>query len=326
MEIREEDEDSSRFFVGDSFDLLGVLLLLWQEKWKVIIGATLMGVLSALVSLQLPNTFVANSLLAPRESSEGAGGLGQIANQLGGLASFTGLEMGGGQQVRDSTIAIETVRSLAFFTDYIYEKMVKELVAVEGWKGGDGLIYDSDIFDVSNGKWSKGKPSAQNAYGYYWESVLIEEDPKTKLITLSVTHYSPRVAKNLADLVITSINEKMRSLDVAEAEMSIAYLSEQRGKTNIVSLDQIFGKLIEDQTKKIMLANVSKDYVFRVIEPPVVPEGKSGPSRGLIVIVSTILSGFFCSLILLVWRLWRTGEFDDWLKRRKDRVLLDQNG
>ena len=50
-----------------------------------------------------------------------------------------------------------------------------------------------------------------------------------------------------------------------------------------------------------MLANVSKDYVFDIIDPPVVPELKSKPSRALIFVLGTLLGG----MLGIVWVLVR---------------------
>ena len=85
------------------------------------------------------------------------------------------------------------------------------------------------------------------------------------------------------------MSEDLRSKDILEAEESIKFLEAQREKTSLVSLDEVFAQLIEEQTKTIMLANVSKDYVFDVIDPPVAPELKSKPSRALICVLGTLL-------------------------------------
>ena len=49
--------------------------------------------------------------------------------------------------------------------------------------------------------------------------------------------------------------------------------------------NEVFAQLIEEQTETIMLANVSKDYVFDIIDPPVVPELNSKPPRALICVL-----------------------------------------
>ena len=66
-------------------------------------------------------------------------------------------------------------------------------------------------------------------------------------------------------------------------------------------MQTIFYQLIEEQTKTIMLANVRKDYVFKTIDPAIIPEEKDKPKRALIVILGTMLGGMlsiFISLIL----------------------------
>jgi LPS O-antigen subunit length determinant protein (WzzB/FepE family) len=58
--------------------------------------------------------------------------------------------------------------------------------------------------------------------------------------------------------------------------------------------------LIEEQTKTLMLANVREEYVFKTVDPAVVPERKSKPMRVFIVILTALLSGFFMSMIVVV--------------------------
>ena len=59
-------------------------------------------------------------------------------------------------------------------------------------------------------------------------------------------------------------------------------------------------KLIEQQTKTVMLANASDEYVFQVIEPPVAPELKSEPKRALICVLGTLLGGVLAMVFVLI--------------------------
>ena len=51
--------------------------------------------------------------------------------------------------------------------------------------------------------------------------------------------------------------------------------------------------------KNLMLASTHEDYVFKIIDSPVVPEQKSGPSRAFICITA-VLFGFIFSMILAI--------------------------
>ena len=116
----------------------------------------------------------------------------------------------------------------------------------------------------------QSRPSDQEAYRAFVGLVLISEDKQTGLISVSVEHKSPDIAKQWVEHMVDRVSEDLRSKDIREAEESIKFLEAQREKTSLVSLDEIFAQLIEEQTKTIMLAsNVSKDYVFDVIDPPV---------------------------------------------------------
>jgi len=53
--------------------------------------------------------------------------------------------------------------------------------------------------------------------------------------------------------------------------------------------------LIEELTKKVMIANVREEYAFKIIDPAVVPEMKYKPSKRNIVIIS-FLFGLIISL------------------------------
>lgn len=47
-------------------------------------------------------------------------------------------------------------------------------------------------------------------------------------------------------------------------------------------MQNTFYKLIEEQTKSLMLAEVQEEFVFKVVDPSVVPEVKYEPKRYLI--------------------------------------------
>ena len=149
-------------------------------------------------------------------------------------------------------------------------------------------MYDDEIYDLASNKWlrevdppRKAQPSDQEAHKVFIELLSVSEEKQTALISVSIEHLSPDIAKQWVELMVSRVSEDLRSKDIREAEESIKFLEAQREKTSLVSLDEVFAQLIEEQTKTIMLANVSKDYVFDVIDPPVAPELKSKPSPSI---------------------------------------------
>ncbi|TOM10545.1 LPS O-antigen length regulator, partial [Vibrio parahaemolyticus] len=68
---------------------------------------------------------------------------------------------------------------------------------------------------------------------------------------------------------------------------------------SVADMQSTFYKLIEEQTKSLMLAEVQEEFVFKMIDPPVIPEVKAEPKRALICILGTLLGGIFGVVIVL---------------------------
>ena len=52
-------------------------------------------------------------------------------------------------------------------------------------------------------------------------------------------------------------------------------------------------------TEIMMLANVPKEYVFKTIDPAIVPENKSEPRRALIFVLGTLFGGLTAVIYVL---------------------------
>ena len=87
---------------------------------------------------------------------------------------------------------------------------------------------------------------------------------------------------------------------MAEAEKSIQYLKQQIANTSLADLQVMFFELIQSQTETVMLAEVRPEYVFKTIDPAVVPELKSKPRRAIICILGTLLGGVIAVGIALI--------------------------
>jgi hypothetical protein len=243
--------------------------------------------------------------MAPKAEGSGLSGL---AGQFGGLAGLAGIDIAGGD-VSKTQIALETLKSRSFFAEYMYEDSLVALMAAEGWDPKSGnLILDDDLYDLSSQNWIrevqfpfKKKPSVQEAYEVFTSAhFLVEEDTKTGFVSLKVKHYSATVARDWALAMLRGIETSIKEKEVQEAERSIQFLKSEIAQNSLVSLKEVFASLIEEQTKKVVLANASEEYVFEVIEPPVAAELKSEPQRALICILGVLLSGMLSVLYVLI--------------------------
>lgn len=306
-ENKRPDANANAEQIGE-IDLRELIEVIWSAKLTIVSITVAASLISVLVALALPDKYKAEALLAPRAGGGAGGGLAQMASQFGGLASIAGVNIGGLGSQSSTAVAIELLKSREFFSKYLYEQVLVDLMASEGWDRSSGdVVVDEKIFDSKSNTWVREvaeqfevKPSAQEAHERFASEFLnVIENKKTGFVTIVISHYSPTVARDWVALIVESINQAVRAREVQEAQKSIAFLNEQGRKTNLVSLQEVFGKLIEEQTKTVMLANATDEYVFQVIEPPVAPERKSEPRRAVICILGTLFGGLVALVLTL---------------------------
>ena len=294
----------------DEIDLRELFSVIWRGKWVVIITTVIFAVTAVIYALSLPNIYKSEALLAPASEQAGAG----LSGQLGGLAALAGVNLASAGGVDDTVLAIEILSSREFLAKFVDKyQLLPDLIAAKNWNQQDNsLTYDTDIYLADNKKWVRepkdgrgAKPSLQEAYEVFSEILLIEQDPSTSMIRLSVEHLSPHIAAQWVRWLIADINTEMKSRDISEAQSSIAYLEQQIANTQLAEVKTALFGLIEEQTKKLMLANVREEYIFKTIDSAVAPEQKARPARAVLVIVVTFLGGFIAVFAVILRHYFR---------------------
>lgn len=293
-------------FTENELSLREIVNVIWLGKYKLLIILVISSILSVAFALSQPDIYKSEALLAPAEGEQG-GGLASLAGQLGGLASLAGVNVGG-QTSNKVQLAIEILQSRQFFKQFLNRhQILPDLMAAKSWdRENNSVVYDESIYDPSSKKWVrevslplKTTPSYLEAYDYFRDTMLLNVDKDTGMLTLSIMHISPTVAHKWVTLLIEDINREMKKRDVLEANKSTHFLIEQIEKTNVADMKSILYKLIEEQAKTIMFANVRDEYVFKVIDAPVIPEIKAKPKRALICILGAFI-GFTIGLIYIL--------------------------
>jgi len=290
----------------DEINLKELFSVLWSRKVLIASITTMFAIVSISYSLLLPNIYESKALLAPAMPED------SLANKLGGYSSLAGiagisLPADSGSK---STEAIERIKSYDFFVNqFIPHIEFKNLVAAKEWNQiNNSISYDKNIFDNATSRWTRkinyprlAKPSYQEAYEIYKKILKISEDKKTSFVSLSIEHRSPYISEKWTKLIILNINDHMRDIDKALADSSIVFLTSTSTNTNLAEIKRSISNLIEKQIQVLTLTEANKDYVFKLISSPVVPEKSTKPSRLIICILGTILGFIFsiCTSLVL---------------------------
>ena len=265
----------------DEINLLEIWNIVWTGKWRIIGGTLVAVVLSVAYAMSATEWYRADVLLAPATER----GSSSLPNQLGGLAALAGVNVGGD----DSVEAVATVKSREFARGFIEEF---DLLPV----------LFADLWNAEKQGWMVEDPSEQpdirDAVRLFHEEMLrVSEDRATGLVTLAVEWTDPEVAARWAMLLVERLNSIMRQRALEEAETNVSYLQQQLAQTNVVTLQQAVGRLLESELQKLMLARGTQEFAFRVIDSAEPPKRRVRPKRTLIVIVGTLVGG----LASLAW-------------------------
>jgi uncharacterized protein involved in exopolysaccharide biosynthesis len=291
----------------DEIDLRELFGALWAGSRKIIAITAVFAFVSVIYALSLSDQYKATVLLAPAQSdsSDLSGALGQ----LGGLASLAGVSIGGGDS-SEAQMAQEIMKSWSFIDVFIAENNISvEVYAAEGWsRGSNELQIDDDIYDAETKTWlvendntgEVGPPSSWVLFQAFSERLVVSENKKSGLVSVSIEYYSPQIAKQWLDMYVAAINAHMQQRQMEKVTNNINYLQAQIENTSIAEMREVFYTIIAEQTKNKMLAEASPDYAFVAVSPSMVPEEKSQPQRAFICILGTLLGGMLSVMLVLV--------------------------
>jgi capsular polysaccharide biosynthesis protein len=198
------------------------------------------------------------------------------------------------------------------------------LMGTDGWSNQrQEWIYNLDAYDPGTSEWNTDE-DGKSLEPTNWDLVRkfkevhlsVSENKENGMVTVSVISESPIAAKRWTDWLVKDINEHMRTQDVEEAEASIEYLRTKLNETNIAGMQQVFYQLIESETRTVMLAHAQKEYVFKTVDPAVVPQEKSEPKRALIAVVATMLGGMLSVFVVFIRALLRSGKEPEFTPKR----------
>lgn len=283
------------YYPDDEIDLRELFATIWAGKWLIILTTVVFAAGGVAYAVSKPDIYQASVLLVPTEGSGGS----RLSGQLGGLASLAGVEIGGDGS-SNTVIAKEVLQSRAFLSDFINRhELAVPLFGTAGWNILENQwIYNREVYNPKTEEWLTDE-SGNSLQPTDWDLVKkfkgghlsVIENNENGMVTVSVKSQSPIAAQQWAEWLVRSINEHMRDQDIEEAEASIQYLENKLAETNIAGMQQVFYQLIESETRTVMLANAQREYVFKTVDPAVVPQEKSEPKRPLIAMVAILLGG-----------------------------------
>jgi uncharacterized protein involved in exopolysaccharide biosynthesis len=285
------DNVTKRVNRDEEIDLRLIGSRLWRGRWWIATSVFVFALGSAaLAFLSTPIYRASAVVISAASDRSGLGSVSSGIGQLGGLATLAGLNVGETDSQTQEALAVLKSREFteAFIRD---EKLMPDMfpkqwdIAAAQWKG-------------PREEW----PTLAQAYHYFDKRVrTVTRDKVTGLITVDVEWHDPAKAAQWANKLVTRLNSEMRSRAIARTTASVGFLEKELGTTSAVETKQAISRLMEAQINQRMLANVTEEYAFRVVDTALPPDRGDivKPRKVLLLAAGIALGGLFGSFTVL---------------------------
>ena len=274
---------------GEVLDLRGILMHLWAGRLWIAAIATLITAVAAALAFTMTPVFRATAVLVPATAERPS--LGSSMASLGAIASLAGVNLNTSSLSAEEALAV--LRSREFTSAFIKDlNLMPDLFA--------------KMWDANARTWKVGSkpPTPAQAYRYFDQKVrFISQDKKTGLVTLNIEWRDPAKPAAWATALLLRVNGEMRGRAILKADASLGYLQKELAATEVVETRDAINRLIEKEMAQRMVANVTQEFAFRVVDHPALsdPDDWVRPNRPLM-IIGGLLAGVIIGCLFVYVR------------------------
>ena len=249
------------YYVGDGPTLQALFAAVATRRWWVLSTVVLVAAAFAAYALLKTPIYRATTVLAPARPARTEG----VNTAVSGLAAVAGLELG----VRNSETeeALAVLRSREFTENFISANNLMPQLFPEKWSLRTGTWKVDD----------QHRPTLGKAYRLFDKKIRsVVQDKKTGLVTVNIDWRDRREAALWVNDLVQRLNAEMRARAITKAEASVRFLEKELQTTSPVEVRNAISKLLETEVKQRMLADVTPEYSFSVVDRAL-PADKDDP-------------------------------------------------
>jgi uncharacterized protein involved in exopolysaccharide biosynthesis len=246
----------------DIADVRWLLSSAWSGRYLIALVSICLGLIMFLVAITGPVVYRASTTVVPAFSDRSSlGGIASALGGLGGLASMAGIGVNIDSGNTEEALAVLVSRP--FLESFLDER--PEFAA-----GAN----EHSLWSLSGLSIGRSDPDTPATLVRKFRSdvLKISRDRKTGLITISVDWRDGKEAAAWANDLVLRLNTEMRLRTRKSADESLRFLRQELARETLLETREALSRLIEAQLNRRMMAAVSADYAFRVVEQATEPD------------------------------------------------------
>ena len=273
----------------EDIDLGAVAATLWSRRTWIVASAVLFTVPFALSAFLAEPVYQASTVLADARADTSVSSLSAALGALGNLANVARINIPGATYVDE---AMAVMRSREFTEGFIRDgNLMPELFP--------------DLWDPQTGQWrdKEVQPTLAQAFKAFDVIRSVTQAGRGGLVTVSVQWTDPVKAAEWANGLVARLNAEMRERAIDDTNRSVGHLEKELEATSTIETRLAINRLMEAQINQRMLANVTQEYAFRVVDRalPPEPDDAVGPSKLVLLALGPsvgLIFGVFAVLVV----------------------------
>ena len=293
---KQEFSPQNNYIEEDDIDLKELFNTILKYKYKIAAFSFVVVLATLCYVLSIPNSYKSEVILAPQ--SDGKSSSGGLAS----LASLAGVSLGGTDSKDPFTMMQTTLK------DYEFNKyIIKKYNLIEKFENPQNLVFALG-FDGFYSKPDIDEEMSEDEKIYninkdLSKMISIGSEKDSGLITLSFEYTDRFFAKEIIDIYLEEMIDKIKLQDMKEIDKQIEYYTKELSSTYDVSLKEQLSKSLSALMQKRVFS-LANDYYFvsKLTDSRVAYiKEKTKPKRALILVVSIVTSlilGIFMAFFL----------------------------
>jgi len=285
----------------DVLDFHSLALALWAGRWVIVTVSVIGALVSLLTAFLTTPLYRAESVLVPSTAQRVSLGYSisdlqpslSAATNAGSISALARLGGDTSRSATEEAVAVLLSRDLG--NRFISDENLARLFIDRPW---------ANVL----GRWKgpvENQPTEQDAFEFFDKKVRrVTRNVGTGFITLQITWRDPEVAAAWANDLVGRLNAHMRERAIARTAASLQALEDALEITTVTDARDAINSLVEKQVNERLLASISEEYAFRVVDRAMPPDKDDtvwprtllmllvGTSIGLVVGLTLVMSAY----------------------------------
>ena len=286
-------EENSKIKENEYIDFSELSSLIWKSKYLYLSVFLISYIFGSIYVNSLTPIYKSSALVKPADSSSisssNSSQINILANIIGGRGSA---------EINKTSLALEMLTSRSFFNSfYENDELMTDLIAFEKYSSGKKSdSYRKNLLDEFN--LLKTKPSIDSSHGRFLSHLEFTRD-EVGLITITINHPSPLIAYKWNVWLFNALDQYIRDREKLKAEKSVVFLENKINEVRNIELQRGLSNMIQSQLGTLLLAEVSDNFVFEIIDDPFIASSPHKPNKSFIKNVIVFGSIFLLTFLIL---------------------------